>query len=578
MMRHTDLASLALESDDIVLARRVGDRDGGSHTVLSDHVVTKVYAGTLGVGATVTLDYGVYALAPLWGWGPRDGGAPKMNDEVVLFLVRPSATNGYAPAPGGYWLAQSGLRVAFDGEVYRFEQRNNPGPFEPVPQGRDPFDVLGDPRGGTRGVPLAVFEMDLAKAIARAKDIRDALDQMRDHQGRARLLDLLGPESDDDALFARMSAGFYEDEAASMILRKIALEKDPALFLDAIVRARGRVDLFGVRSAFSAEDLIAEARSAKRTVPERIAAIEYVHAQALDKVDDAAVIALLGDPDADVRAAAAALIGYQASPSSPRGRALVEQFRVETDDRVRYALVVAARDAKILQTLPKRDISQPILSARRQGDAVVLAWASFDDRSYRLERVVVHAKSDHATRSTIRSLGELGGWSSTNVAGTTVFLGFDPPLDVGRYAIDIDCDFVGPKSERAMRHVALAPMQVRSEPAPPVPTPRDAASPAPIATEHEALKGPLVTNVSTRACGCSVIGVESVDGVRVALLAGALLAAVAARRRARFLNLDIRRRALGMQNLPGSDRTAPRTSPIGSPATRPPRRARAPSR
>jgi hypothetical protein len=256
----------------------------------------------------------------------------------------------------------------------------------------------------------------------------------------------------------------------------------------------------------------------------------------------------------------------------------VEQFRVETDDRVRYALVVAARDAKILQTLPKRDISQPILSARRQGDAVVLAWASFDDRSYRLERVVVHAKSDHATRSTIRSLGELGGWSSTNVAGTTVFLGFDPPLDVGRYAIDIDCDFVGPKSERAVRHVALAPMQVRGEPAPPVPTPLDAASPEPVATEHHAPEGPHVAKVPTRACGCGVIGVESIDGVRVAFLAGALLAAVAARRRARFLNLDIRRRALGMQNLPSSDTKAQRMNRTGSPATRPPRRARAPSR
>jgi len=491
------------------------------------------------VGETITLDYGAYSLKPMWGWGPRDGGEPTMSDEVVLFLVRPTATNGYAPAAGGFWLAESGLRVIYDGDVYRFEQHMNPGPYEPVPQGRDPFDVLGRPGVSKKRLSLAELEADLAKAITRAKEIREALRHVGDLDGRTRLLDLLGPESDDGALFPVESYGFYEDEAARTILDRVALEKDPVFFLDAVVRAHGRATLFLVRTAFSADELIAEALSTRRTVKERVAAITCIRARGFDKVKDADILALLHDPEAEIRAAAAGIVGSQASRASPRENALIEQFRTETDDRVRYALLVAARDANLLSALPTRDVPQPIVSARRKGDAVVLAWGSFEDRAYRLERLVLKAEGPRGTRTETAVVGVLGIWSSTNVAGTTMLVGFDPPLGAGRYVMGIDCDFVGPNNEHASRHVALEPMVVRTEPAPQVSASTGVVQPGAV---PPVAGPPPVAPPRAGSCSCTLSGAEPVDAAHVSFVA-LLLGFTITRRSARRAAASARRRS-----------------------------------
>ena len=137
MMHHHDLASLALMSDAIVLVQRGAERKIDAWRTATEHRVLKTYAGSLQPGDVVGIEYGAYALAPLWGW--EDGGAPRISDEVILFLERATDQGAAAPdggAPPSWQLAASGLRIFVDGKAHRFEQAMNPGPYEPVPQRR----------------------------------------------------------------------------------------------------------------------------------------------------------------------------------------------------------------------------------------------------------------------------------------------------------------------------------------------------------------------------------------------------------------------------------------------------------
>jgi hypothetical protein len=149
MSVHYDLTSLALASDAVVLARRTGERKLGQYRELTLHRVLKSYHGPLRPGDEVDVEYGAYALTPLWGWG-LDAGTPQVSDEVILFLYRGKLWLPDGGTETAWQLEPSGLRIFVSGAVYRFEQFNNPGPYEPVAQGLDPFDVLGDPRGKVR--------------------------------------------------------------------------------------------------------------------------------------------------------------------------------------------------------------------------------------------------------------------------------------------------------------------------------------------------------------------------------------------------------------------------------------------
>jgi hypothetical protein len=515
MMQHTDLTSLVLDSDEIVLARRAGERDGGPWSVINDHVVTKVYAGTLAPNDVVSLDYGAYSMTPLWGWGQREGGAPKMSDAVVLFLVRPTKENGYNAAPGGFWLAHSGLRILYDDTVYRFEQWNNPGPYEPVPQGHDPYDVLGDPRGSTP-LTLPQFEADLARAIARANDIRDALAQATTPSGQTRLLELLGPASDDDALFPLTLHTFYSDDAARRILDAIAQQHDLPLFLAAVARTRGRTSLYRVRHSFTLADIAREARSAARTTPERLAAISLIATRHSDEVDDATVIALMSDGDVEIRRAATTLFGRSVRAGSARARALAERWQKEPDEGVRYALFVAARDSELLGTLAVRDRTAPVFSGVRKGRGLVLAWGKLDNEPSSLTRLVVSATSGGVSRTKAYADSERNGWSTMNAWGATVLLEMDPPLAPGTYDIAVDVELTNPKNAKSpntTRHLTLGQMRV-SEPSASTSPP---ASASPSASPSASGSAPASVSASASAsaspppsrppgaCGCRVI-------------------------------------------------------------------------
>ncbi len=81
------------------------------------------------------------------------------------------------------------------------------------------------------------------------------------------------------------------------------------------------------------------------------------------------------------------------------------------------------------------------------------------------------------------------------VGATTAFLEFDPPLDPGPYALELDCDFVGQAGEHASRHFALDPMVVTK------------ASLDAVRQEPKA-----------RACGCTAVGAEPLEPRWLALV------------------------------------------------------------
>ena len=123
-MEHHDLSSLVMLSKHVVLAQRDfwtnGSRSFG-------YTVTNVYKGSLLSGQRLYVSHSSYDLAGTFG---------KVPDRKAVLFLREGKDGRLTPVA-------SGIRVLFGGMVYRFEQSENPGPYIPVPQGRDPADVRG---------------------------------------------------------------------------------------------------------------------------------------------------------------------------------------------------------------------------------------------------------------------------------------------------------------------------------------------------------------------------------------------------------------------------------------------------
>lgn len=184
------------------------------------------------------LDYGALRFVDRWDDAPP-WGAKQPADEVLLFLCR-------RPYDGSWQLCGSGLRVFVDDRVYRFVQSNSPGPYVPRSQGHDPHDVFGDPRGGP-GVTRAEFEPELRAAIDRAALVRAALTEIDTLEGRAKLLEFVGPAwgEDRDEPFAFDDSNF-QDLVAAEIIEALAERGQEDTLLDAISRLRGGVHLWMV--------------------------------------------------------------------------------------------------------------------------------------------------------------------------------------------------------------------------------------------------------------------------------------------------------------------------------------------
>ncbi|MFO0645700.1 MAG: hypothetical protein U0326_05640 [Polyangiales bacterium] len=361
LIPHTDLASTAYEATDIVRATWRSERtDQGVR--LGTYRVEHVFAGTLFVGSTLEVSDGNIASG----------------EQSPVPAARYLAL---APAVAGEprRLATNGMRAVYDGHVFRFEQLNNPGLEVPLPQGDSLTDGRGDAERVQTGVTPERFEALLADAITRARELRE----LRAHwsaNAPSRMDALLLPAP------ARDTRGGYRDDFTLAVINTLFEHQrvDEALSLV----ARNSLDptlAWDLERSAPAADLIPRAR-AHALRPVRLAAVRLLRAACVtsDPAADA-LVALLGDPDALVREAAAtnlapvfsSLVGGDgAAAFSARKarveRALLARFRGETDAAVRLAIAATINASRnSLRTLPMPAGAPPlVLRAVVSGDGV----------------------------------------------------------------------------------------------------------------------------------------------------------------------------------------------------------------
>ncbi|PRP97358.1 hypothetical protein [Enhygromyxa salina] len=476
MMTHYDLCSLALESDAIVLARVVSVRTQG-YSELRRHEVLHAYAGTLERGDSVELDYGAYHLAP--SWTPLEQWSSA--EEVVLFLRH--APDAQRP---GWTLVPSGLRIFADGLTYRFEQHDNPGPYAAVVQGHDPWDVFGDPRGGS-GLTREQFETELGKAIECGAGVRDALADVDSPAGRARLLDMVGPRwgRDDDEPYEIHNFTFFRDRASITILEALWSTGDLNATLDGVSRVRGGVDLFMLRVDPGPAVLLEVAGAPSRALERRVAALQLLAedlAPTRKPSTSAALVPLLSDPEPRIRAAAAAVAMRDAGASAQWRAAIVQRLHVESDPCTRYRLAQRAREAGLLDGIDL-GLDAPIVAAERRGRAFELRW--FDDTaSWSLDGLeVVATPAEGAARTLQLEPGQVARWwSSGSSRGVGGWLLFDPPLPQGRSEFELVAHMSAGEQTLALR----LPLRPLGDPPPPGPEPDPivpaSVAPTPIST------------------------------------------------------------------------------------------------
>lgn len=338
MMAHYDLAGLTLASDAIVIATRT---PSGNRT--STYHVTRALRGPIAAGTDLVLDDGLYAI---------DGHT--VEPEVVVFLHRADA--------GGWYITSSGLRVVEAGQVFRFEQWDNPGGFTMVPQGHDPADQW---RAAGPALDRATFDRELAAAIARADGVAPALAITDPARRRTAALALLPP-----AGASRPTLGFYRDEVTARVAAGLAAAGDLAGALDAIARDRSGIAWRAPLAPPAA--LIAVAQDPQAPRDRRVEALRSLRAGALfaDALGVAAVLTLVDAPEPAVRAAAVGAVasvwgwsgGDRAQADRNRtlrrqvARALARRFAVEQDGAVLAAIAVAHRG----RALPPRRGAPPI--------------------------------------------------------------------------------------------------------------------------------------------------------------------------------------------------------------------------
>lgn len=425
MMRHHDLASLALDSEAVVLARRIRSETRG-YEELVHHEILAVYRGDLAVGAPLVVSYSAYNLSPD-PWRRSEDPPAGLSDQVVLFLK-------HWPDRPDWSITPSGLRVLIDGHVHRFEQFNNPGLYHPVPQGRDPYDVMRDPRAGAP-LDLPAFEQELARALRHADIVRHALTDTRSPAGKQRLLDLVGPAPGtwDDRPFAPTHTGFWDDAVATTILETLATTGDITDLLTASARVRGGVDMFMLRHPYEPAELLAFAATQSAPAPQRVAALVLLDNELAALHDPqivAGVIPLLADPDPTLRAAAARM----RLETAPWNSAIVDRFTHETDSGVRHELARAAdtRDVFDRLRLPAtassaRIDTAPLLIAERHGAWLQLRWLP---NPWRLEEVTLSIEEPGTPpRRTILPKTDkysLWSWASGKATGYDVQLPLTP--------------------------------------------------------------------------------------------------------------------------------------------------------
>lgn len=277
-LAHYDLASLSFISRSIVLVDEVSHQsriEAWNKTTI--YKVIKAYQGPLKIGQQVE----VYDEAE----SPSSTGKQR----AVLF-ISPAEPREIKPGKpllrGLYEAAPSGWRFLVEGMVYRVEQQNNPGPYEPVPQGKDPLDVRGLERPNasfkTQPISFADFEKALTTAIHLADQVKKTFRLPDSAQRNAALLQLLpAPRSFPAPL--RYTRRQYADPLSLAIQERILQSEDLESFIEAMGRnVDGEFDAFRPSGLFSqdgqkrAEFLFSVAADEKRPLHQRDAAVQLI--------------------------------------------------------------------------------------------------------------------------------------------------------------------------------------------------------------------------------------------------------------------------------------------------------------
>ncbi len=336
MMVHYDLAGLLMQSDAVVIADRIGPvkTPEGEYT---RYRVVKSLRGSRKAGDLVQVYDAHFSTT-----------GHKLDTQAVLFVMSFNGTPN---------LVSSGLRVLENGKVWRFEQQNNPGPFDMVPQGRDPQDQWGL---GGRQLDLAGLERAIADAQQRIDAVAAAKSIVDPAKRRTAVL----------AVFPKGTgaSGFYVDLLAERARTQLvdAGDLEGALLVD----ARDRGMTFRSGSYAKLPDLVAIAIDPKRTPEVRRAALAVAgrgFALSDNFVELDRIATLIDDPDPGVRAAAIATAAQPAQViTSDRAQqrkldaystkirtAIAKRYGTEQDARV-IAAILAVYDGAFRRSPPSR--------------------------------------------------------------------------------------------------------------------------------------------------------------------------------------------------------------------------------
>jgi hypothetical protein len=345
IMQHYDLESLALQAKSIVLAEsdfHFSLVDGSKMTAFK---VIKAFKGPLWSGQSILvggLDSYVLDLnfesSP---FGQKLEAQPKLDAGTFLFLDAEQD------------IVLSGVRVLSQGKVYRFEQWCNPGPYIPVPQGRNPDDVHGL-HATAEPVDLATFEKDLLAAIRRASNLEAAFKIPDAIKRRKMILDLLGPALPFSEPTANTSGRCYSNLFASNAIDVFTDHGDVEGALEAVTRSW---NVLGghFRCSLNLAQLLMAAQDARSTIPLRSAALWLIenshHPRPPGPIDLRGLKPLLADREIEIRRAVSrALGGYlqqeRANATVNRSeifrstlKMLAEAWKIEEDPRVEGALL-----------------------------------------------------------------------------------------------------------------------------------------------------------------------------------------------------------------------------------------------
>jgi len=386
-------------------------------------MVITLNRGSLKVGQEIEVfDSGLYNISGKGGLSPTKPLA--LDPETVLFLQdreNPKRSLRWVPGSLRFAIVSSGMRVLSEGKVYRFVQMNNPGGFEPVPQGRDPDDCR---RGESSGAPVGLeqFESDLRRAIARIERLQVALEKPHTQEPTEELIGLAGPPNDRLPLVnpraPSIGGGFYADAVLARILETFKATNDMAGYVDAAATAWEWAQ-YPLRRGPSAVLDIANDR--EQPLRRRVFALWLIEEnwddtpKRLDRLTP-----LLEDPAYEVRAATVNVLGrtlhvhhlnphqYRVSDSKPMLEILAQTWRRERNPLVRTLVARALRHhAGRVPLLPDDDPLPPIyvfaeFSAEVPGRLYVLETATgvITDSSLRpwKEELLIETTSGEAVR------------------------------------------------------------------------------------------------------------------------------------------------------------------------------------